>query len=691
MARSPVKQKPHHVGSLHWPYRETDMSAARHYLVMGFLVEEALRERVFYKSQSKIKMNMKIKYLSILPIVTVFVLSSTSLAHAQTTGSSYTFTQNLGVGSTGADVIALQQLLINKGFLTSVSTPTSYFGSGTQVALAKFQAANGISPASGYAGPKTRLFLNSLNVTGNIDESSSNEQVLVASTSSENAGTGSNQTSDSGDPPEITINPQVIAGVLCYYDTTLTTQSNGISVPGDYQEEVRGSGVIIDSQGDILTNRHIVVQPNANTTITDNSGNSIPITISYQLNHCEVGQLPADATLPTPEEIQTTNPYIQLPVLGYTAQPAFISPTAGLSSDEIAAADFAVLKITGVSQSGPTFGITSVPSSFPYATFLPVQSYPKLDGLVVTYGFPGDVTAGQGNFFETMTMTGSVGHFTSLNFGDSYYADTPLTLYTDMEIAHGRSGSPLFWRGYVIGIVTFFQNGNRTDSGSVATDAIVKGLERGGYNLSISESPAATGITQSQPSYQAQQPTVSENGYQVCSNAYPYETWDGTYNSNGKYNCVCDSGYVPNSNSTGCVAQQSCPSFSSYNSATNTCQCNSGYALYLGRCVSNETYCIDEDGYGATYNPSTHSCTCSLGYIASGGQCVYGGLYCSETYGVGSEYDYSTGGCQCMIGYAIYDNRCVTINQICQNDVGIGSSYLGYNNPNGTYACSNPY
>src|SRR5271170_4476280 len=44
-------------------------------------------------------------------------------------GSSYDFTRNLTVGSTGADVSALQQILINDGFLTAVSAPTGYFGS----------------------------------------------------------------------------------------------------------------------------------------------------------------------------------------------------------------------------------------------------------------------------------------------------------------------------------------------------------------------------------------------------------------------------------------------------------------------------------------------------------------------------------------------------------------------------------
>jgi peptidoglycan hydrolase-like protein with peptidoglycan-binding domain len=104
---------------------------------------------------------MKIKYLLTLPIIAVLIFSGTSSVRAQ----SYQFSQNLTIGSNGPDVIALQQILINKGYLTSISTPTGYFGSGTRTALEQLQVANGISPASGYCGAKTRAFLNTLNVS----------------------------------------------------------------------------------------------------------------------------------------------------------------------------------------------------------------------------------------------------------------------------------------------------------------------------------------------------------------------------------------------------------------------------------------------------------------------------------------------------------------------------------------------
>jgi len=82
-----------------------------------------------------------------------------------TTTTTYDFTSDLTVGSTGAQVTSLQAFLIAHGDLTAVSAPTGYFGALTQAALAKFQAANGITPSVGYFGPKTRAFINSMSST----------------------------------------------------------------------------------------------------------------------------------------------------------------------------------------------------------------------------------------------------------------------------------------------------------------------------------------------------------------------------------------------------------------------------------------------------------------------------------------------------------------------------------------------
>jgi peptidoglycan hydrolase-like protein with peptidoglycan-binding domain len=75
------------------------------------------------------------------------------------------FTRDLTLGISGLDVKALQKFLNANGFVLTPSgagspgQETDYFGSLTQAALSKFQAANNISPASGYFGPVTRALI----------------------------------------------------------------------------------------------------------------------------------------------------------------------------------------------------------------------------------------------------------------------------------------------------------------------------------------------------------------------------------------------------------------------------------------------------------------------------------------------------------------------------------------------------
>lgn len=73
------------------------------------------------------------------------------------------WTRDLTVGSTGADVMALQKFL-NMSAATQVAATgagspgmeTSTFGPATKAAVVKFQTANAITPAAGYVGPVTR-------------------------------------------------------------------------------------------------------------------------------------------------------------------------------------------------------------------------------------------------------------------------------------------------------------------------------------------------------------------------------------------------------------------------------------------------------------------------------------------------------------------------------------------------------
>lgn len=86
---------------------------------------------------------------------------------ASTGGASMMFTTDLTLGSKGAEVTALQQWLVSKGYLTMpAGVAMGYFGTLTQSALAKYQAEAGISPAAGYFGPITRAKVNAMASTG---------------------------------------------------------------------------------------------------------------------------------------------------------------------------------------------------------------------------------------------------------------------------------------------------------------------------------------------------------------------------------------------------------------------------------------------------------------------------------------------------------------------------------------------
>lgn len=87
-----------------------------------------------------------------------------SMGGSSSTGG-YTFNVDLTMGSKGADVTALQNLLIGKGYSIPAGA-TGYFGAQTRTAVMAWQKAAGISPAAGYFGPKSRQAVNAMASTG---------------------------------------------------------------------------------------------------------------------------------------------------------------------------------------------------------------------------------------------------------------------------------------------------------------------------------------------------------------------------------------------------------------------------------------------------------------------------------------------------------------------------------------------
>jgi hypothetical protein len=108
-----------------------------------------------------------------------------------------TFTRVLSLGSEGADVSALQQILKSAGFYT-YPTITGYFGPLTEKALAAYQTTHGLDPV-GYTGPKTRALLNG--VAGALGSGSAAQPAAVSPSASSPSGPATTATAA---PPEST-------------------------------------------------------------------------------------------------------------------------------------------------------------------------------------------------------------------------------------------------------------------------------------------------------------------------------------------------------------------------------------------------------------------------------------------------------------------------------------------------------
>jgi len=107
-----------------------------------------------------------------LILTSIFAFALMLVMPAFTQAATCTFDRNLDLGDIGADVQCLQQFLNNSGFpiatsgLGSTGLETTKYGSLTKLAVARWQAAQGISPASGFWGPATRA------VYANLDSGS---------------------------------------------------------------------------------------------------------------------------------------------------------------------------------------------------------------------------------------------------------------------------------------------------------------------------------------------------------------------------------------------------------------------------------------------------------------------------------------------------------------------------------------
>ncbi len=138
-----------------------------------------------------------------------------AMALTITTVASAAINTNLTVGSTGADVVALQTTLVSGGYLTMpAGVSMGYFGAATKAAVIKYQVANGITPAAGFVGSITRGALNGAPAAGALCP---NGKTLASNCSTA---------------------PGAAAGALCPNGMTLA--SNCMSAPGASNGSLNG-------------------------------------------------------------------------------------------------------------------------------------------------------------------------------------------------------------------------------------------------------------------------------------------------------------------------------------------------------------------------------------------------------------------------------------------------------------------
>lgn len=211
---------------------------------------------------------------------------------------------------------------------------------------------------------------------------------------------------------------------------------------------------------------------------------------------------------------------------------------------------------------------------------------------------------------------------------------------------------------------------------------------------------------------------------QQCKDDYGVNAYStGEKNTDGGPVCDCNDGYQWNAGKTACVAvpkvktgleicQERNGVFATYDSASNSCGCASGYSLGATsqQCVSltvarDQSCAAKFPGTSWLKNDPTDGhpiCDCVAGSYFNNERTACYTLSaftqsCVNSYGTGAMSTTENGKRVCDCGYG-YDwnlqrNACVTtasINALCERDVGRNSRYAGYVE-DGKYICTEPY
>lgn len=238
--------------------------------------------------------------------------------------------------------------------------------------------------------------------------------------------------------------PKAIIDIPVNLRTVVVLRCSFVNSATGARLKAYGSGAIVSREGHILTARHVVDMAYAYAITSGKQGVK-----GYQFESCEVGQPPEGARTPTPQEIRAINPFTAINFLPYRAQIAFIPDETKMSETEKQFIDIALLRIAGVTDDVKTFFNVSMPHSFEFNSFI-VDRFPAPGDEVLTFGFPSGAPSYGSNFY----LQGSVGETQEIIGGDQQFKNQPIGITAFMETIGGRSGSPVFWHGAIVGVVS---------------------------------------------------------------------------------------------------------------------------------------------------------------------------------------------------------------------------------------------
>jgi hypothetical protein len=428
----------------------------------------------------------------------------------------YTWNTNLTVGSTGADVMALQKFL-NSNAATQVAASgagspgneSTYFGSLTKAAVAKYQTANGISPAAGYVGPLTRASLNAQCTSGSTGGTSGGGTTP--------AGTG--LTVAAGVQPTNSLAPQGASRVP-FTRFTLTAGNDGDVTVNSVTVQRTGLGADAGFAGVILIDESTGIQVGTAKTFNSNHqatiGASMVVPRGTTKSFLVAGNMASDLS-------------------GHTGEAPSIAVVAVNTSANVSGS----LPITGAQQtlnSTLTVGTLTLNTSNAYATNS-TQNEPigttafKFTGFRLTAGSAEDVRLRSVTWNQTGSVSGTdLANVVTVVNGTSY----PTTLSADGKYYYTNLGSGVVVpKGnqievYVQGDIVGSNSSGRTVIFDVDknTDIFATG-ETYGYGISPatgstnvpSARTSAPAVTNGTPYFYAAQITITGSSVTTISRA----------------------------------------------------------------------------------------------------------------------------------------------------------------------------